>query len=99
MSDEPVTNVGARRLRHELSAILDRVWNGETFEITDRGKPVARLVPLAERDDAWARLISDGKVRPATRPLHPLSLPVAIPNLSMTISEALAEQKDESHLP
>lgn len=93
------TNVGARRLRHELSAILDRVWNGESFEITDRGKPVARLVPLAGRDDPWERLVDDGKVRPASRPLHPLSPPAPVPNLRMTISKALAEQRDEPHLP
>ena len=99
MSDEPAASVGTRRLRHELSAILDRVWNGESFEITDRGKPVARLVPLLERENTWKRLIADGKIRPATRPLHPLSVPAAIPSLRMTISEALAEQQDESHLP
>jgi prevent-host-death family protein len=30
----------------KLSALLDRVKAGETITITDRGQPVARLVPL-----------------------------------------------------
>ena len=34
--------------------------NGETLEVTDRGRPVARLVPIGT--DAWADLIAAGKV-------------------------------------
>ncbi len=96
MSDEGVTKVGARQLRHGLSAILDRVWEGETFEITERGTPVARLVPLPEREELWDRLIADGKVVPARKPLHPLPRPLQLRKLETTISEALELQRDES---
>jgi prevent-host-death family protein len=97
MSDEGVTRVGARELRHELTAILGRVWNGESFEVTDRGKPVARLVPLPERASLIDRLIADGVLIPAERPLHPLPTPIAVENPVMTTDEAIAEQRDESH--
>jgi prevent-host-death family protein len=30
--------------KNQLSALIDRVRNGETIVITDRGRPVARLV-------------------------------------------------------
>lgn len=42
----------------KLSALLDRVRAGETVTITDRGVPVAQIVPLPERGDVdWdARL-------------------------------------------
>lgn len=36
--------VGIRELRQQASAILRRVAAGETFEVTDRGRPVALLV-------------------------------------------------------
>ena len=40
----------------KLSALLDLVSAGETVTITDRGKPVARIVPAAETDDVEGRL-------------------------------------------
>jgi prevent-host-death family protein len=95
MSDESVKRVGARELRHDLSSILGRVWNGESFEVTDRGKPVARLVPVAGRETLLERLIADGRVRPPTRPLHPLPEPLVIENPLMTSEEALALERAE----
>jgi antitoxin (DNA-binding transcriptional repressor) of toxin-antitoxin stability system len=39
---------------------------GETIKVTDRGRPVARIVPL--RDETWwDQMIGDGRVIPATR--------------------------------
>jgi prevent-host-death family protein len=97
MSDEGVSRVGARQLRHELGAILRRVWEGESFEITDRGKPVARLVPLPERQSLYDRLVADGVIVPAKRPFHPLPKPIKIKNPLMSTDEAIAYQRDESH--
>lgn len=53
--------VGAFEAKAKLSALLDRVAQGEEVIITKRGKPVARLVPAgdpdrARVDDAIARL-------------------------------------------
>lgn len=96
MGDEGVTKVGARQLRHGLSAILERVWAGESFEVTDRGRPVARLVPLEERADLWGRLVADGRVIPAKRPLHPLPEPIRLHRARITISKALELQRDET---
>jgi prevent-host-death family protein len=52
--------IGVRELRQHASRYLARVVNGETLEVTDRGRPVARLIPIAT--DAWADLIAAGKV-------------------------------------
>ncbi|MGH9004413.1 MAG: type II toxin-antitoxin system Phd/YefM family antitoxin [Acidimicrobiia bacterium] len=38
--------IGVRELRQQASRYLARVANGEAFEVTDRGRPVAHLVPL-----------------------------------------------------
>lgn len=39
---------GIRELKEQLSAYIRRVKSGETIIITDRGKPVGRLVPYSE---------------------------------------------------
>ena len=71
------------------------MWQGESFEVTDRGKPVARLVPIEGRETLLERLIADGKVRPPTRPLHPLP-PLPPPgDYLMTSEEALEAQREE----
>jgi len=38
--------VGVRELRQRASELLRRVQEGETIEVTDRGRPVALLSPL-----------------------------------------------------
>ena len=55
--------IGVRELRQHASRYLERVARGETLEVTDRGRPVARLVPV--RMEAWADLVSSGRVTPA----------------------------------
>ena len=41
-----MTSVGVRALRQRASELLRLVAQGETVEITDRGRPVALLTPL-----------------------------------------------------
>ncbi len=55
--------IGVRDLRQNASRYLDRVAHGESIEVTDRGRPVARLVPITS--DAWADMIASGRVTPA----------------------------------
>jgi prevent-host-death family protein len=38
--------VGIREIRQNLSKYLKRVEEGETFEVTDHGRPVATLGPV-----------------------------------------------------
>jgi prevent-host-death family protein len=42
--------VGAFEAKTHFAALLERVEHGETFTITRHGKPVARLVPIEQRD-------------------------------------------------
>jgi prevent-host-death family protein len=44
-----MTDVPARDLRNNVSAVLRRVEAGETLRVTVSGRPVAELVPLAIR--------------------------------------------------
>ncbi|MDR1998507.1 MAG: type II toxin-antitoxin system prevent-host-death family antitoxin [Frankiaceae bacterium] len=56
--------VTVTELNHHTREVLDRVRAGEDLVITDRGRPIARLVP--EVPDRWSQLISSGRVKPAT---------------------------------
>ncbi len=58
--------IGVRELRQQASRYLKRVQAGEAFEVTDNGRPVARLVPLPS--DPWQALIDSGQVIPAELP-------------------------------
>ena len=55
--------MGVRELRQHASRYLDRVARGESLEVTDRGLPVARIVPIT--GDPWADMIASGMVTPA----------------------------------
>lgn len=52
--------IGVRELRQHASRYLARVAAGENFEVTDRGRPVARLVPVV--GDRWDELLRSGWV-------------------------------------
>jgi prevent-host-death family protein len=40
---------GIREVRQELTSLLDDVRKGREVVITDRGRPIARIVPIAQR--------------------------------------------------
>jgi prevent-host-death family protein len=56
--------IGVRELRQHASRYLARVATGETIEVTDRGRPVALLVPT--HADRWQDLVARGQVLAAT---------------------------------
>ncbi|MDQ1725760.1 MAG: hypothetical protein QOG52_2788 [Frankiaceae bacterium] len=87
--------IGIRELRQHASRYLARVAAGETIEVTDRGRPVARLVPSpAEDDDLLARMEADGMLIPALNhgPLPPI---VAAKVLGASASEILRQMRDD----
>lgn len=49
-----VMDVSVTELRANLAAFLDRVKVGEEVTITDRGEPIARIVPAG-----WARRLKE----------------------------------------
>lgn len=58
--------IGVRELRQHASRYLARVARGEALEVTDRGTPVARLVPVRGSD--WDTLVAAGRVTPPSAP-------------------------------
>jgi prevent-host-death family protein len=52
--------IGVRELRQHASRYLALVARGERIEVTDRGRPVAMLVPV--RGELWDDLLTSGRV-------------------------------------
>jgi prevent-host-death family protein len=58
-----MTEIGVRELRRDASRWLARVRAGESFTVTDRGRPVAQLVPVTGRS-GYDALLADGRIAP-----------------------------------
>jgi prevent-host-death family protein len=69
MSTDPEPRVGIRQLKEHASALIRRVAAGETINITDRGRPVARIVPLNQQEGWWEQMVEQGRLLPARRDL------------------------------
>ena len=56
-----MTDIPARDLRNDVSAVLRRVERGERLRVTVSGRPVAELLPLPSRPKsmAWSAFIRD----------------------------------------
>ncbi len=81
--------VGIRELRNSLSRYVERVKRGELLVVTERGKPVARIIP-AGVPERLARLMAEGRVTwSGQTPKAPKLLPPLKPGppLSQYISE------------
>ena len=56
-----MTDIPARELRNDVSAVLRRVEQGEHLRVTVSGRPVAELLPLPARPRSmsWAVFFRD----------------------------------------
>lgn len=87
-------DVGVRELRQNLSVWLRRVQDGDSFRVTERGRPVALLTTLGSGDEL-ANLVAAGVLTPAADPDGPLPEPIRLPPGSPSGSEALRQLRDE----
>ena len=90
MSDAAPQPVGIRELKARLSECVARASGGEEIVVTDRGRPVARLVAL-DGQQMIERGISEGWLAPATR--SSLDPPVRYSTRS-SIAEVLDEDRE-----
>lgn len=89
--------IGIRELRQNASEYVRRAEEGETIELTDRGRPVARLTPIPP-GGVLERLIAEGKVRPAKGDLVAAGPPLAAKPGARPLSE-IVDQLREERLP
>jgi prevent-host-death family protein len=81
-------SVGVKELRQNASVLLRRVAAGESILVTDRGRPVARLSPVAR--SGIAELRAAGLVREPPRRMRDAPPPVQLDEGQITAAEALA---------
>ena len=88
-------SIGVRELRQQASRYLREVERGEPIEVTDHGRPVARLVPLPRSGRADA-LLATGELSASAGDLLALGAPLeprrGVPLPSV---ELAAMRKDE----
>ena len=86
--------VGIRELRLETSKILLRVIEGEEFLVTDRGEPVAQLIPVNNDPDLYfQKLIESGEIIPAENPNFKFKVPTITHKDKKSVSEKLIEER------
>ena len=86
--------VGVRELRQNLSVYLREIERGKSFEVTDRGQPVAMLVPLPRAATPLQKLVATGRASAPTGDLLDLGPPKG--RVSSAASAALAQDREDS---
>jgi prevent-host-death family protein len=84
--------IGIRELRQHASRYLRDVEGGETIEVTDRGRPVARLVPVS-RAGGIESLAANGRLDPAAGDALDLGPPLEAAPGAPLPSDALARAR------
>jgi len=87
--------VGVRELKQNASAVLRRVLAGESVEITQRGRPVAMIVPLPREEDVVDRLVAQGLATRARGDLTELPPPIKLRPGAKLPSEILEELRSD----
>lgn len=86
-------SVGIRALKQNASAVLRDVADGDEITITDRGRPVARIIPIAS--SRIESLVESGRVRPARRSLVDLGPPLDPEPGATPLSEVVRAARDD----
>jgi len=83
--------VGVRELRQNATKVLRRVAAGEVIEVTERGRAVARIVPMHEAS-RLGQLVSEGRASEATGDLLDVEPIRRMPG-KLLLSTILAEMR------
>lgn len=87
-----MATMGIKELRDTLTRTIRRVEAGDRVEITRDGKPVALIVPVPA--DPLARLVAEGRARPALRPFRP-QVPATAWPLDRSSTEIISEGRED----
>lgn len=85
--------IGIRELRQHASTWINKVRAGSSIEITDRGRPVAHLVPIDSADPDRDALAAAGVLAPAPAPRVTFEAAALIAGVDLTA--ILDEQRSD----
>ena len=86
---------GVAEVKAKLSEYLSRVRGGSDVLITEHGRPVARIVPVAGGGDELAELEREGLVRVGGMKLPKGFLEAPRPPAAASVTDALLEERRE----
>ena len=88
-----MSTVGIRALKQNASQVVARAAAGEVVTITDRGRPVAQLVPVP--GGRVAALVASGRARPAKGSLAALGTPPEVSPGQPVLAEVVTAMRGE----
>jgi prevent-host-death family protein len=88
---------GVAELKASLSRYLERVKAGQEVLVTDHGRPVAKLVPVAEAEKGTRRerLVREGLLLPGRGRVRPSLLRPPSKGPGASVLDALLEERRE----
>ncbi|WP_419915395.1 type II toxin-antitoxin system Phd/YefM family antitoxin [Candidatus Poriferisodalis sp.] len=91
-----MAEVGIRALKQNASEVVARVEAGEEITVTNRGRPVAKIVPHVSkpRQSRIEEMIARGEITPATGDIRDFLPPPPAPP-GRSLSEVLLEMRAE----
>ena len=87
--------IGLRELNQHPSRVVSRVRAGVTVVVTDRGKPVLRLVPETEHSSLLQRMLDAGEMRPPVEHGMPELAPDLAAGIDSVSDHLLADRAKE----
>lgn len=87
--------IGLRELNQNPSKAVARVRAGVSLIVTDRGKPVLRMVPETDDPNTLQQMIAAGVVRPPAEHGMPELLPDLAPGIDSLTDLLVADRNKE----
>jgi prevent-host-death family protein len=93
---DDMVRIGVRELNQHTSRVLEQVKRGTVVEVTERGRPVARMVPVAQAapESLLERLVAEGRAKPPTIS-GPLPMPSVTGDPTVSVADVIAAMRDE----
>jgi len=90
-----VETIGLRELNQNPSKAVARVRAGESIVVTDRGRPILRMVPMVESPGALHQLVASGAATAPAEQGMPDLIPDLVPEIDSLAEELVAERNRE----
>ena len=87
--------IGLRELNQNPSRAVARVRAGDTLVVTDRGRPILRMVPEVDSPGVLSRLLAEGTVTAPAAQGMPDLMPDLVPDVDSVADLLLAERERE----
>lgn len=88
-----VETIGLRELNQNPSRAVARVRAGASIVVTDRGRPVLRMIPEIENPSTLQQLVAAGTVRPPVEQGMPDLIDDLVPN-DVGLADLLVADRD-----